>query len=105
MSKIDVSFDETTVNQWDGGSEFPWKPHSQTMEQRNRFMTLHINMILNFGILYQRATLRITKDSSMIKALDENGYPKKIELEPNQTEVVTYKFTSREQTSAAMTLR
>jgi len=22
MSKIDVSFDETTVNQWDGGSEF-----------------------------------------------------------------------------------
>jgi len=78
MSKIDVSFDETTVNQWDGGSEFSVEATFTNNGAKKQIYDVTYKYDPNFGILYQRATLRIT--NRLIHGLRlwmKNGYPKK----------------------------
>lgn len=93
MSKIDVSFDETTVNQWDGGSEFSVEATFTNNGAKKQIYDVTYKYDPKLWNLVPTSDFKNYKQTHpWIKALDENGYPKKIELEPNQTEVVTYKF-------------
>ncbi|HHV28475.1 MAG TPA: carbohydrate-binding protein [Clostridium sp.] len=93
MSKIDVSFDETTVNQWDGGSEFSVEATFTNNGAKTQVYDVTYEYDPKLWNLAPTSDFKNYKEAhSWIKAVDENGYPKKIQLEPNQTEVVTYKF-------------
>jgi hypothetical protein len=93
MSKIGVSFDETTANSWDGSNYFTveatvtnYGAKTQTYELSSAYDAKNWELI---------ATSDYTKykdNYPWIKSIDAKGYPNKVVLKPNQTEVITYKF-------------
>ncbi|MDQ2085416.1 carbohydrate-binding protein [Herbivorax sp. ANBcel31] len=91
MSKVGVSFDETRANTWDGGNEFSIE--ATFTNHGARAQTYDIEKIIDTG-LWEVTSTTALRDYEIyhpwIKELDDKGYPKKIELEPNQSEVVEY---------------
>lgn len=93
MSKVDISFDETTANQWDGSNEFSVEATFTNHGAKTQVYDVTKAYDTKLWDLVLTNDFEDYKDSdSWIKSLDEKGYPKKIELAPNQSEVVTYNF-------------
>ncbi len=93
MSKIGVSFDETTANFWDGSNEFSveatvtnYGAKTQTYELSSAYddKLWELTSAIEYG--------RYNEKYPWIKSINAKGYPDKIELKPNQSEVITYKF-------------
>ncbi|NLW27852.1 hypothetical protein [Acetivibrio saccincola] len=93
MSKVGVSFDETRANTWDGSNEFSIEV--TFTNHGARAQTYDVEKIIDTDIWEVTSTTAL-RDYKVyypwIKELDDKGYPKKIELEPNQSEVVEYSF-------------
>ncbi|TYQ15229.1 UNVERIFIED_CONTAM: S-layer family protein [Acetivibrio alkalicellulosi] len=96
MSKIGVSFDETKANTWDGSNVFSIE--ATLTNYGARVQVYDLEKIID-NTLWDITSTDSFKDYKYrypwIKELDNKGYPKKIELEPNQSEVVEYKFRIR----------
>jgi hypothetical protein len=93
MSRISVSFDETTGNEWDGGSEFFVEATFTNHGAKTQvYDVTHIYDSKSWNLLPTNDFENYKYDQPWVKSIDENGYPNKIELEPNQSEVVTYRF-------------
>ena len=93
MSKIGVSFDETKANTWDGSNEFSIE--ATFINHGARTQVYDVEEIINTD-LWEVVPTKEFKDYKAyhpwIKELNAKGYPKQIELEPNQSEVVEYSF-------------
>jgi hypothetical protein len=93
MSKVSVSFDETTGNQWDGGSEFSVEATFTNHGAKTQvYDVTHIYDTKSWNLVSTNDFENYKYDQPWIKSIDGMGYPNKIVLEPNQSEVVTYKF-------------
>lgn len=93
MSKIGVSFDETTANTWDGGNEFSveatvtnYGAKTQSYELKSAYDTKL------WELIGTTEYAKYKEQYPWIKSIDANGYPDKIELKPNQSEVINFKF-------------
>lgn len=93
MSKIGISFDETTANSWDGSNEYSveatvtnYGAKTQTYELSSGYDEKLWNLVSTSD--YER----YKELYPWIKSIDAKGYPNKIELQPNQSEVITLKF-------------
>ncbi|MFZ5988362.1 MAG: carbohydrate-binding protein [Bacillota bacterium] len=93
MSKIGISFDETTANLWDGSSEFSVEATVTNYGAKTQ--------VYDLGKAYDPKLWDLMPTSHFkdykayypwVKSIDDKGYPNKIVLEPNQTEVITYRF-------------
>lgn len=93
MSRISVSFDETTGNEWDGGSEFSVEATFTNHGAKTQVYDVsHVYDSKAWTLVPTNDFKNYKYDHPWIKSIDENGYPNKIVLEPNQSEVVKYKF-------------
>ena len=85
MSKIGVSFDETKANTWDGSNEFSIE--ATFINHGARTQVYDVEEIINTD-LWEVVPTKEFKDYKAyhpwIKELNAKGYPKQIELEPNQ---------------------
>jgi len=93
MSKIGVSFDETTANSWDGSDDF--SVEATVTNYGAKTQSYDLSSLYDTKLWTLVATNdydRYEQYSPWIKSIDEKGYPDKIELKPNQSEVITYKF-------------
>ncbi|WP_026073870.1 carbohydrate-binding protein [Acetivibrio cellulolyticus] len=93
MSKIGVSFDETTANSWDGSNAYAVE--ATVTNYGAKTQTYELKSACDAKLWDLTSTTDFSKYKEQypwIKSIDAKGYPNKIVLKPNQTEVITYKF-------------
>jgi hypothetical protein len=93
MSKIGVSFDETTANSWDGSNSFSVEATVTNYGAKTQTYVLSSAYDAKLWELTNTGDFAKYKEQyPWIKSIDAKGYPNKIVLKPNQTEVITYRF-------------
>lgn len=93
MSKIGVSFDETTANSWDGSNVYAVEATVTNYGAKTQTYELSSYCDAKLWDLTSTTDFANYKENyPWIKSLDSKGYPKIVELKPNQSEVITYKF-------------
>ncbi|OPZ89171.1 MAG: hypothetical protein BWY74_02842 [Firmicutes bacterium ADurb.Bin419] len=93
MSKIGVSFDETTANSWDGSNVYAVE--ATVTNYGAKTQTYDLSSAYDAKLWDLTATTDYAKYKEQypwIKSIDNKGYPNKIELKPNQSEVITFRF-------------
>ncbi len=93
MSKIGVSFDETTANSWDGSNVYAVEATVTNYGAKTQTYDLSSYSDAKLWDLSNTTDYAKYKEKyPWIKSIDAKGYPNKIELKPNQSEVITYRF-------------
>ncbi|NMB34394.1 MAG: carbohydrate-binding protein [Clostridium sp.] len=97
MSKINVSFDETTGNRWDGGREFAVDATFTNDGAKTQVYDVTYMYDSSLWDLVPTNEFKNYKyEYPWIKELDAKGYPIKIELGANQSEVITYGYNIKD---------